>query len=496
MKKPEILVPAGDPEKLKFALAYGADAVYAGGSEFGLRAYAGNLNQDEMSCAVQYTHKLNRKLYIAVNIFAREQDFRDLSKYLKFLGDIGVDGIIVSDPGVLAVARETVPDLALHLSTQANCTNSHSANFWMAQGVRRIVLARELSLGEIREIRSRFAGELEIFVHGAMCMSYSGRCLLSNYLTGRDANKGECTHPCRWGYALVEEKRPGRYFPLEEDARGSYILNSHDLCLLPYLPLLRDIGLDSLKIEGRMKSVNYVASSAKVYREALDVLWEQGETEFMRKLPGWFAEMDKVSHREYSSGFLLGNPGKESHNIESSAYIREYSFVGRALAEEEFRPLKKSESGPPGLSGMQNEAGCWIEQRNNFKVGERLEVLSPHGDPWTFKVTGLKDEYGEKVTVARHPQQILWLDTPRKLQPFSILRKERRQECEQLVRAKLARPDIQLLVKFVEGMGHLGVVTTIDRQQGEVLIQTTKDCWPELKELISNLPLQVDLMND
>ncbi|NLI91824.1 MAG: U32 family peptidase [Peptococcaceae bacterium] len=411
MNKPEILAPAGDLEKLRFALAYGADAVYAGGSAFGLRAYAGNLNEEEMRLGAEYAHQLNRKLYITVNIFAHEEDFRFLKDYLHFLRETGVDGIIVSDPGIMAIARKETPELGIHLSTQANCTNSSSANFWFDQGVRRIVLARELTLEEVTNIRPKVEGELEIFIHGAMCMSYSGRCLLSNYLTGRDANRGECTHPCRWGYALVEEKRPGQYFPLEEDVRGSYIFNSHDLCLLPHLPLLKKINLDSYKIEGRMKSAYYVASTVKVYREAVDVLWEQGEDEFRKRLPLWLAEMDKVSHRDYSTGFLFGKPGAEAHNIETSNYIREYSFVGRVLEEKECQELGKK------------EYGFWIEQRNNFRAGDELEVLSPEGEPWTFRAEGLWDLEGQAVEVARHPQQKLKITPPVPLEPFSILRK-------------------------------------------------------------------------
>jgi len=411
MRKPEILAPAGDLEKLRFAFAYGADAVYAGGSSFGLRAYAGNLDEEEMRLGVKYAHELNRKLYITVNIFAHEQDFTSLKSYLQFLRDIQVDGIIVSDPGVISVARQETPELSIHLSTQANCTNSYSANFWFSQGIRRIVLARELTLEELKSVRPKVEGELEIFIHGAMCMSYSGRCLLSNYLTGRDANRGECTHPCRWGYALVEEKRPGQYFPLEEDARGSYIFNSHDLCLLPHLPLLKELNLESYKIEGRMKSAYYVASTVKVYREAIDVLWDQGEEEFKKRVPAWLAEMDKVSHRDYSTGFLFGKPGAEAHNIKTSNYIREYSFVGRVLEEEECRELSKI------------DYGYWIEQRNNFRVGDELEVFSPQGEPWTFMVNGLWDTSDEEVEVARHPQQKLKITAPIPLPPHSILRK-------------------------------------------------------------------------
>lgn len=412
MQKPELLAPAGDLEKLKFAFAYGADAVYAGGASFGLRAYAGNLDSGDMRLGVEYAHNLGRKLYITVNIFAHEQDFEGLRDYLIQIRDMGVDGIIVSDPGVLCLAKEIVPELSIHLSTQANCTNAYSANFWFDQGIRRAVLARELTLAELRSLSPKAKGELEIFIHGAMCMSYSGRCLLSNYLTGRDANRGECTHPCRWGYSLSEEKRPGEYFPIEEDGRGSYIFNSHDLCLLPYLPELKPLALASYKIEGRMKSAYYVASTVKVYREALDVLWEQGEACFKEMIPHWLEEMDKVSHRDYSTGFLFGKPGAEAHNIETSNYIREYSFVGKILEEDVCDSF-----------GKVDETGLWIEQRNHFKVGDELEVLTPEGKPWRFTITDLWDLDGNFVDVARHPQQKLKIAVPAPLKPFSILRK-------------------------------------------------------------------------
>ncbi|MGI5901334.1 MAG: peptidase U32 family protein [Desulfitobacteriia bacterium] len=408
MNKPEILAPAGNLEKLQFALAYGADAVYAAGTSFGLRAQAGNLSLEEMRLGVEYAHSLKKKIYITVNIYAHEDDFLTLPAYLEELAALRVDGIIVSDPGVVALAQKKAPHLPLHLSTQANCTNSASANFWFSLGIQRVVLARELSLEEIKLLSQRAQGELEIFIHGAMCMSYSGRCLLSNYLTGRDANRGECTHPCRWGYALVEEKRPGEYFPLEEDERGSYIFNSHDLCLLEQLPLLKELGLASYKIEGRMKSAYYVASTVKVYREALDTLWEKGEKEFNRRLPLWQEEMDKVSHRDYSTGFLFNRPTAKDHNIKTSNYIRQYTFVGKVLSEDKNLP------------------GTYlIEQRNNFRLGDEIEVLSPTEEPWTFKVTRLWDETGSEVEVARHPQQVLRIASPRPLEPFSILRKKK-----------------------------------------------------------------------
>lgn len=420
-RKPELLAPAGDYEKLKFAIAYGADAVYMGGPAFGLRAYAGNFTMEQMAEAIQYAHHAGRKLYVTVNIFAHEQDFEEMAAYLKQLESLGADGAIVSDPGIIALAQEAAPKLPLHLSTQMNSTNSYSINFWLKQGLERIVLARELTLAEIQAVREKVPGELEMFIHGAMCMSYSGRCLLSNYLTGRDANRGECTQPCRWGYGLVEEKRPGQVFPVEEDERGTYIFNSHDLCLLPYLPMLKPLGIDSYKIEGRMKSIHYVSSTVKVYREAMDTLWEQGEEDFKAKLPGWLEEMDKVSHRDYSPGFLLGKPGAESHNIESSNYIRDYEFVAFGLASD-------NREHPQIPTSVRNEfgQGYWVEQRYHFKKGELIEVFSPHEEPWTFEVKGIHTVEGEEVDVARHAKEILKLELPRPLPSFAILRRAKK----------------------------------------------------------------------
>lgn len=429
MRKPELLAPAGDWEKLKYALAYGADAVYMGGQEFGLRAYAGNFSLEEMKKAVSWTHGSGKKLYITVNIFAHEPDFEELPAYLKQLEELGVDGAIVSDPGIIAIAQETAPRLPLHLSTQANSTNSYSVRFWLKQGIERVVLARELTLEELREMRSKVKGELEIFIHGAMCMSYSGRCLLSNYLTGRDANRGECTQPCRWGYSLVEEKRPDQRFPIEEDQRGTYVFNSHDLCLLPHLPLLKEINLDSFKIEGRMKSVQYVASTVKVYREAIDTLWDQGEEAFQKKLPQWLEEMDKVSHRDYSPGFLFGKPGAKSHNLESSHYVRDYDFVGVSLLgdENEQGEVKLDKTEFDAVDSIDNYT-AWIEQRNNFKRGEVLEVLTPQGVSWSFEVKEMWDTKGEPVEVARHAQQKIRMVVPEKLLPYSILRRAKNEK--------------------------------------------------------------------
>jgi len=422
-------------EKLRYALAFGADAVYLGGAAFGLRAYAGNFNDAALGEAVGFAHSLGRKVYVAVNIFAHEPDFRELPQYLQRLAELRVDAVLVSDPGVLKLVRDAALALPIHLSTQANTTNSYSAAFWFGQGVKRIVLARELSLEELKAIRARVAGELEIFVHGAMCMSYSGRCMLSNYLTGRDANRGECTQPCRWGYGLVEAKRPGEIFPLEEDERGTYIFNSHDLCLLPHLPKLQQLELQSFKIEGRMKSVHYVASTVKVYREAIDLLWEEGEEAFQACLPEWYAELDKVSHRDYSAGFLFGKPGRDAHNMEISHYVRDYDFVGIAA----WNRLAGARGGPArsGASAAENAAReTWpndqelplalVEQRNNFRLGDVLEVLSPGESPWSFRVEKMWNESGGEIEVAAHAQQLVWLEAPYPLGKYSILRRAKR----------------------------------------------------------------------
>lgn len=437
MRKPELLAPAGDMEKLKYALAYGADAVYAGGSAYGLRAYAGNFAADELAEAVRYTHELGRKIYVTVNIFAHEEDIAGLPAYLKMLARLGTDGIIVSDPGVIAIAQAAAPTLPLHLSTQANTTNAAAANFWFGLGVARAVLARELTLEELRQMRREAKGELEIFVHGAMCMSYSGRCLLSNYLTGRDANRGECTQPCRWKYGLTEETRPHQFFPIEEDERGTYIFNSHDLCLLPYLPLIKPLNIESWKIEGRMKSPHYVASTVKVYREAIDVLWDEGEAAFCARLPQWYTELGKVSHRDYSAGFLFGKPGPDAHNLETSHYVRDYDFVGVNIAcagdgRKQFVVEGKKSASPERQSpnGETGKATDWFEQRGYFKVGETLEILSPEEEPWEFTLSRMWDENHEPLEIANHAKQLVQLELPGEIKPFSILRRKKVERSE------------------------------------------------------------------
>ncbi|HEX3014759.1 MAG TPA: U32 family peptidase [Desulfobacteria bacterium] len=404
-RRPELLAPAGDLEKLKMAVVYGADAVYLAGKDFGLRAYAGNFTRDQMRKGVEFAAGHGVKVYVTVNIFPHNADLAQLPEYLTDLAELGVNGLIVADPGVVNLVLKHVPQLPVHLSTQANTTNYASADFWFSLGVKRIVLARELSIQEIQEIRNKVAGELEIFVHGAMCMSYSGRCLLSNYLAGRDANRGECAQPCRWGYALAEEKRPGQYFPLEEDTRGTYIFNSYDLSLLEHIPELVELGLDSFKIEGRMKSVNYVATVVKAYRQALDAYL--ADPDGYRFDPGLAQEIVKVSHRDYSTGFLFGRPGAEAHNLVTSGYRREYDFVGVVKAYDSGR-------------GM-----ALVEQRNKFSVGDKLEFTGPNTEPLGQSPEKMYDEGFAAIEAAPHAQQQVWIPVDAPVEVYSLVRRER-----------------------------------------------------------------------
>ena len=404
-KKVELLAPAGNLEKLKMAVIYGADAVYLAGQAFGLRAFADNFTGPELVKGVEFAQRRGVKVYITVNIFAHNQDLKELPNYLRELEALGVDGIIFSDPGVWQIAQEIGSTLNLHLSTQANTTNWASARFWESRDVKRIILARELSLEEIQEIRTKVNLELEVFVHGAMCVSYSGRCLLSNYFTGRDANLGECAQPCRWRYALVEEKRPGEYYPLFEDQRGTYLLNSQDLCLIRYLPELIKAGVNSFKIEGRMKSIHYVATVVKVYREVLDAYYANPEQFIFREK--WLQELAKVSHRDYSTGFLLGKPNQ---NYATSAYRRTHDFIGLV---RDYDPLAKL---------------AQVEQRNNFQVGEKVEIMGAETKLFSQEIRELFSETGEVLTCAPHPQQIVCLRVEHPVKPWDIIRREKKDE--------------------------------------------------------------------
>ena len=348
----ELLAPAGDMEKLKTAVYYGADAVYFGGEMFSLRAGAGNLSVPEIREAMDFLHARGARGYMTINIYPHNEHLNLLRNYLMEIKDIPVDAFLVSDPGVMTILKEIIPDAEIHLSTQANTTNYMTARFWASMGVKRIVTAREMSLKEIREMRDQLPDEVEIesFVHGAMCISYSGRCLMSNFMTGRDANMGACTHPCRWKYSIVEEKRPGEYYPIEEDSHGSYIMNSRDLCMLDGIPDLAAAGVSSLKIEGRMKSAYYVATVVSAYRTALDHYLADPDN--YQYDPAWFTELCKASHREFTHGFYYNKPSAEDQNYQSSDYIREYSFVGM-------------------VKGVEPETGfALVEQRNKFSIGD------------------------------------------------------------------------------------------------------------------------------
>lgn len=400
MIKPELLAPAGNMEKLKVAFNYGADAVYFGGSSYGLRAFAGNFSDEQIREAVEYAHGLSKKAYVTVNIFPHNSDLEGLEEYLKYLNSCGVDAILVSDPGVFQTVREAVPDMEIHLSTQANNVNYKSALFWHKLGVSRIVLARELTLKEIREIREKTPEslELEAFVHGAMCISYSGRCLLSSYMTGRDSNRGECAHPCRYKYYLMEEKRPGQYMPVVEDERGTYIMNSKDLCMIEHIPDLVDAGITSFKIEGRMKSSFYVATVVKAYRQAIDRFISDPENyEFDN---AWLDDLMKSSHREFSTGFYYNNPGQI---YGSSTYIRNYDIVGLVLGYD-----------------MENKV-AEIEQRNRVYRGDTVEVFSPHDDTFSLKLNYMADENGDEIEVAPHPQMKYYIKCEKELKPFDML---------------------------------------------------------------------------
>ena len=398
MTEPELLAPAGDRERLEMALHYGADAVYLAGRSYGLRAAAGNFDPEGMAEAISLSHAAGAKVYVAVNTLPHEGQLAGLPEHLERCAEAGADGLILADLGVLALAKRHAPTVPVHISTQFGVVNSESARMLYELGAKRVVLARELHLDEIAAIRAKTPPELELeaFVHGAMCVSFSGRCLLSNYLTGRDGNGGVCAQPCRWKYHLVEEKRPGQYFQLEEDASGSYILNSRDLCMIEHLGALRKAGIDSFKLEGRMKSAYYAAAVTNAYRHALDELLAGKPFD-----PGWRAECDKFSHRPYSTGFYFGQPGE--HYPEGS-----YFFDAEIVAVVE-------SCGPDGEA--------LLTERNRFSVGERLELLNRHGKPVPFPVTDLRDGEGQPIETARHPMMPLRMKLPARAERLSILRR-------------------------------------------------------------------------
>ena len=407
MKKMELLAPAGDLEKLMIAVDYGADAVYFGGDAFSLRAGADNFTPEEMKKGIAFAHQRNVRCYLAVNIFAHNEDIAPLRAYLLSIKDFGIDGLIVSDPGVIAMAKEILPDIELHLSTQANMTNYKTAEFWHQMGILRLVLARELSLAEIAEIRAKIPDEMELeaFGHGAMCMSYSGRCLLSNFMVGRDANRGNCAHPCRYKYALVEEKRPGEYLPIEEDNRGTYILNANDLCMIEHIPEMVEAGISSLKIEGRMKSVFYVAVVVRAYRMALDAYYaDPKKYEFN---PKWLEELHMASHRAFTTGFYFHHPKEEGQNLSTSNYSREYTFTG----------IVKEYDAATGVA--------LVEQRNKMDLGETIQVFGPYDRSFQQILTHMTDIDGRIMESAPHPQQPLLIKMDQPVQPNDMLCKRK-----------------------------------------------------------------------
>ena len=405
MFKPELLAPAGNLEKLKTAIDFGADAVYLGGNRLNLRAFSDNFTYEEMMEGIRYAHDRNRKVYVTLNVFPHNSDMKGLEDYLRELYETGVDAAIVSDPGIIMTAREVVPELELHLSTQANNVNYRSAIFWHKMGVKRIILARELSMKEIREIRDNIpeTAELEAFVHGSMCMAYSGRCLLSNYMTGRDANRGACAQPCRYKYHLVEEKRPGEYMEIMEDERGTYIMNSKDLCMIEHIPELFESGLMSLKIEGRMKSEFYVAAIVKAYREAIDRYAEDPEGYVLD--PKWMEMLNMISHRQYHTGFYFGRGNSQVY--ENSTYVRDYDIVG--IVRED-------------LGGGRFR----IDQKNRIYPGDILKVLRPEGEIFEAVLQDLEDEEGNPIEVANKAAMVFTASTENELrrQDILIMRKE------------------------------------------------------------------------
>lgn len=406
MQKPELLAPAGNMEKLETAVHYGADAVYLGGKAFGLRNLADNFTTAEMATALQYCHNRGVRVYLTVNSFPHNHELEQLERFLREVSELPFDAYIVADPGVIDLVREISPLAELHLSTQANTVNWRSARFWQRQGVNRINLARETRLTAIAETVDRTGMEVEVFAHGALCISYSGRCLLSSAMAGRDANRGECTHPCRWNYKLLEESRPGEYFPVLEDENGTFIFNSRDLCLLEHLPALVEAGVASLKIEGRMKGVNYVASVLRVYRQALDLYL--ADPAGYRCQPEWLVELSKLSHRGYTTGFLFGEPRDVGQEY-NSAYIRSHEFVGR-------------------VEQIRHDGAAVIGVRNRIRCGDELEFIGPGMRAQRLRVDRLQllDDEGNSSDVATvNPNQRIILSLPFTAEPYDLIRRDK-----------------------------------------------------------------------
>lgn len=406
MRKTELLIPAGSLDVLKTAVIYGADAVYLGGEAFGLRAKAKNFTNEEIKEGIAFAHEHGVKVYITANILAHNDDLAGVEAYFEELKEICPDALIISDPGVFMTARRILPDMELHISTQANNTNYGTYRFWYDLGAKRVVSARELSLKEIKEIRDHIPEDMEIesFIHGAMCISYSGRCLLSNYFTGRDANQGACTHPCRWKYSVVEETRPGEYMPVYENERGTFIFNSKDLCMIEHVPEMIEAGIDSFKIEGRMKTALYVATVARTYRKAIDDYLESPE-KYRANLEWYKEEIGKCTYREFTTGFYFGKPTSETQIYDNNTYVKNYAYLGTVEA-------------------VDGRGFVRIEQKNKFSVGETIEIMKPDGRNIMTGVRGIYTEDGERRESAPHPKEVLYVDLDEKADVYDLLRKK------------------------------------------------------------------------
>ncbi|MCR4787038.1 MAG: U32 family peptidase [Lachnospiraceae bacterium] len=414
MKKPELLVPSSSLEVLKEAVIFGADAVYIGGEAFGLRAKAKNFTKEEMKEGIEFAHEHGAKVHVTANILAHNDDLEGAEEYFKELKEMKPDALIIADPGMFSIARRICPEIDIHISTQANNTNYLTYLFWYEQGAKRVVSARELSLKEIKQIREKIPDDMEIesFIHGAMCISYSGRCLLSSFLAGRDANKGECTHPCRWKYSVMEEERPGEYFPVFENERGTYIFNSKDLCMIEHIPELIDAGIDSFKIEGRMKTALYVAAVARTYRKAIDDYLEDPK-KYRDNIPWYKEEIAKCTYRQFTTGFYFGKPNEETQIYDTNTYVNEYVYLGLVEDVKEASGAKE-----------ENGAVCLarITQRNKFSVGDTVEIMKPDGRNVFTKVLSLITEDGEQVQSAPHPKQVLYAGLDAMADKYDLLR--------------------------------------------------------------------------
>ena len=403
-RRPELLIPASNLEVLKVAVMFGADAVYIGGEAFGLRAKAKNFSKDDMAAGIRFAHEHGVRVHVTVNILAHNDDLEGVREYLCELKELKPDALIIADPAIFEMAKEICPDIERHVSTQANNTNYGTYNFWWKQGAKRVVSARELSLKEISEIRKHIPEEMEIesFIHGAMCISYSGRCLLSNFFTGRDANQGACTHPCRWKYAVVEEKRPGQYMPVYENERGTYIFNSKDLCMIEHIPEMIEAGIDSFKIEGRMKTALYVATVARTYSLAIDDYLKDPKL-YEEHMLWYLDQISNCTYRQFTTGFYFGKPDETSQIYDSNTYVREYTYLG--------------------IIGKESDGRYRIEQRNKFSVGETIEIMKPDGQNIETVVRAIINEDGETQESAPHSKQVLYIELDKKAEKYDILRR-------------------------------------------------------------------------